>query len=67
MQDSCAATLVVALEDKRMSDPIFWPTIAAAAWGLTCYAVFYGAAVLIEHRQNRQRRARLRNRLQLRG
>jgi hypothetical protein len=57
------AALVVAVEEKRMSDPMFWPAVAAAAWGLTCYAVFYGAAALIEHRQNRRRRAHLRNRL----
>ena len=48
-----------------MNDPIIW--LAALAWGLTCYALFWGAAVLIERRQNRQRSARLRNRLQLRG
>ena len=49
-----------------MSDPLFWPVVCAAAWGLCCYAVFYGAAILIERRQHRQRRAHLRNRLQLR-
>jgi hypothetical protein len=54
---------MVAVEEERMNNPMFWPAVAAAAWGLTCYAVFYGAAALIEHRQNRRRRAHLRNRL----
>ena len=35
------------MEEERMNDPLFWPAVCAAAWGLGCYAVFYGAAVLI--------------------
>jgi hypothetical protein len=54
------AALVVAVEAQRMNDPIFWPTLA---WGLACYVVFYGRALLIEHRQDRRRQAKLRRRL----
>jgi hypothetical protein len=43
-----------------MNDPIFWPTLA---WGLACYVVFYGRALLIEHRQDRRRQVKLRRRL----
>ena len=55
------------MEEKRMTDPMLWPTVAAAAWGLGCYAIFHGAAVLIERRQHHRRRAHLRNRLRLRA
>ena len=44
-----------------MTDPVIW--LAALFWGITCGGVFYGAAVLIERRQNRQRGDRLRRRL----
>jgi hypothetical protein len=54
---------MVAVEEERMNNPMFWPAVAAAAWGFACYAVFYGAAVLIEHRQNRRRRMHLRSSL----
>lgn len=58
---------MVAVEEKRMNDPMLWPAVAAAAWGLGCYAIFHGAAVRIERRQHRRRRADLRNRLRLRA
>ncbi len=61
------AALVLAMEEERMNHTLFWPAAAALAWGLGCYAVFYGAAVLIERRHNRQRSAHLRNRLRLRA
>ena len=48
-----------------MNDPLIW--LAALAWGVTSGTVFYGATVLTERRQDRHRRAHLRNRLQLRA
>ncbi len=54
---------VVALAEERMNDPVLWPVLAAIASGLSCYAVFHIAAVLIERRQHRLRSAHLRGRL----
>ena len=54
---------VVALEEERMNYLMLWPVLAAIASGLSCYAIFHVAAVLIERRQHRQRSAHLRGRL----
>ncbi len=60
---TCTPARLVAVQAQRMTDPMFWPAIAAIASGVGCYGVFYGAALLIERRQFRQRGARLRSRL----
>ena len=46
-----------------MSSALWFPAAAALATGLGCYALFHGAAVLIERHQIRRRQARLRSRL----
>ena len=46
-----------------MSNALLSSAAAALATGLGCYALFHGAAVLIERHHIRQRSARLRNRL----
>jgi hypothetical protein len=52
----------VALEEKRMNS-VLWVIMTSAAQALASFAAGYGVAVLIIGRQNRNRRAHLRNRL----
>jgi hypothetical protein len=54
---------MVAVEEERMNSFVFWLAATSAAQALTCFTVSYGVAALIVGRQNRQRSARLRNRL----
>ena len=57
---------MVAVEEKRMNSFVLWLIATSAAQALACFTVSYSVAALILRRQNRQRRAHLRNRLQLR-
>jgi hypothetical protein len=45
---------------------VLWIVATSAAQALACFTVAYSVATLILGRQNRKRRAHLRNRLQLR-
>jgi hypothetical protein len=49
---------MAAVEVWPMSSALLFPAAAAIAAGLGCYALFHGAAVLIERHQVRQRSAR---------
>ena len=53
---------LVAMEEKRVNTHLLWAAAVASASGFAIFAVFYGTALLIEHRRN-QRGARLRSRL----
>ncbi len=57
---------MVAVEAERMNSFVLWIVATSAAKGLAAFTVSYGVAALIVHRQNRNRRVHLRNRLQLR-
>ena len=61
-----STALVVAMETERMNSFVLWLVATSAAQALACFTVSYGTAALIMRRQNRRRRAHLRNRLQLR-
>jgi hypothetical protein len=57
---------LVAVEAERMNSFVLWLVATSAAQALAAFTVSYGLAALILGRQNRKRRAHLRNRLQLR-
>ena len=57
---------MVAVEAERMNSFVLWLIASSAAQAIASFTVSYGAAALIMRRQNRKRRAHLRNRLQLR-
>ena len=54
---------MVALEEERMSSDVLWIVATSAAQALASFVAGYGVAALIIGRQNRNRRAHLRNRL----
>ena len=54
------------METECMNSFVLWLIATSAAQALVCFAVSYGVAAMILRRQNRQRRAHLRSRLQLR-
>ena len=56
----------MAVEAERMNSFVLWLVATSAAQALAAFTVSYGVAALILGRQNRKRRAHLRNRLQLR-
>ena len=57
---------MVAVGEERVNSFLLWLIATSAAKALAAFAVSYGVAALILGRQNRKRRAHLRNRLQLR-
>ena len=54
---------VVAVEEERMNNLVLWIVATSVAQALASFAVGYGAAAVVIGRQNRNRRAHLRNRL----